>query len=210
MSHWTTIFVGIVSGLGGIALGWTLACRQLGKEYEDKCAMLQETCDQAMEDRENAREKLENLAKKYENDLDHGLKTVKKPYYEVIPELENEDPDDEIDFFDDGAPEEQEGAESDEDENGELKEPFVITKEMFDHDYAYCDSEEMHWYPNDCTLADFNNEVVPNPYDILGDQGMAELDANSNTTGKDVIYVHNDSMDVNYEVVIHHHEYFND
>lgn len=208
--NYTTIFVGLAAGFGGIALGWNLAMSKLNREYQNRYSRMEAEYEDLKRKHDEVRIHIEDISKKYEENLDAGLRTVQAMSYTVIPERENEDPDDEIDFFDDGAPEEQEGAESDEDENGELKEPFVITKEMFDHDYAYCDSEEMHWYPNDCTLADFNNEVVPNPYDILGDQGMAELDANSNTTGKDIIYVHNDSMDVNYEVVIHHHEYFND
>lgn len=208
--NYTTIFVGLAAGFGGIALGWNLAMSKLNREYQDRYSRMEAEYKDLKRKHDEVQNHIEDISKQYEENLDAGLRTVQAMSYTVIPERENEDPDDEIDFFDDGAPEEQEGAESDEDENGELKEPFVITKEMFDHDYAYCDSEEMHWYPNDCTLADFNNEVVPNPYDILGDQGMAELDANSNTTGKDIIYVHNDSMDVNYEVVIHHHEYFND
>ncbi len=208
--NYTTIFVGLAAGFGGIALGWNLAMSKLNREYQDRYSRMEAEYEDLKRKHDEVQNHIEDISKQYEENLDAGLRTVQAMSYTVIPERENEDPDDEIDFFDDGAPEEQEGAESDEDENGELKEPFVITKEMFDHDYAYCDSEEMHWYPNDCTLADFNNEVVPNPYDILGDQGMAELDANSNTTGKDIIYVHNDSMDVNYEVVIHHHEYFND
>lgn len=208
--NYTTIFVGLAAGFGGIALGWNLAMSRLNREYQDRYSRMEAEYEDLKRKHNEVQIHIEDISKRYEENLDAGLHKVHAMSYTVIPERENEDPDDEIDFFDDGAPEEQEGAESDEDENGELKEPFVITKEMFDHDYAYCDSEEMHWYPNDCTLADFNNEVVPNPYDILGDQGMAELDANSNTTGKDVIYVHNDSMDVNYEVVIHHHEYFND
>lgn len=208
--NYTTIFVGLAAGFGGIALGWNLAMSKLNREYQDRYSRMEAEYEDLKRKHDEVQIHIEDISKQYEENLDAGLRTVQSMSYTVIPERENEDPDDEIDFFDDGAPEEQEGAESDEDENGELKEPFVITKEMFDHDYAYCDSEEMHWYPNDCTLADFNNEVVPNPYDILGDQGMAELDANSNTTGKDIIYVHNDSMDVNYEVVIHHHEYFND
>lgn len=208
--NYTTIFVGLAAGFGGIALGWNLAMSKLNREYQDRYSRMEAEYEDLKRKHDKVRIHIEDISKQYEENLDAELRTVQAMSYTVIPERENEDPDNEIDFFDDGAPEEQEGAESDEDENGELKEPFVITKEMFDHDYAYCDSEEMHWYPNDCTLADFNNEVVPNPYDILGDQGMAELDANSNTTGKDIIYVHNDSMDVNYEVVIHHHEYFND
>lgn len=208
--NYTTIFVGLAAGFGGIALGWNLAMSRLNREYQDRYSRMEAEYEDLKRKHDEVQIHIEDISKQYEENLDAGLHKVHAMSYTVIPEQENEDPDDEIDFFDDGAPEEQEGAESDEDENGELKEPFVITKEMFDHDYAYCDSEEMHWYPNDCTLADFNNEVVPNPYDILGDQGMAELDANSNTTGKDIIYVHNDSMDVNYEVVIHHHEYFND
>lgn len=208
--NYTTIFVGLAAGFGGIALGWNLAMSKLNREYQNRYSRMEAEYEDLKRKHDEVQIHIEDISKQYEENLDAGLRTVRSMSYTVIPERENEDPDDEIDFFDDGAPEEQEGAESDEDENGELKEPFVITKEMFDHDYAYCDSEEMHWYPNDCTLADFNNEVVPNPYDILGDQGMAELDANSNTTGKDIIYVHNDSMDVNYEVVIHHHEYFND
>lgn len=208
--NYTTIFVGLAAGFGGIALGWNLAMSKLNREYQNRYSRMETEYEDLKRKHDEVQTHIEDISKQYEENLDAGLRTVRAMSYTVIPERENEDPDDEIDFFDDGAPEEQEGAESDEDENGELKEPFVITKEMFDHDYAYCDSEEMHWYPNDCTLADFNNEVVPNPYDILGDQGMAELDANSNTTGKDIIYVHNDSMDVNYEVVIHHHEYFND
>lgn len=208
--NYTTIFVGLAAGFGGIALGWNLAMSKLNREYQNRYSRMEAEYEDLKRKHDEVQNHIEDISKQYEENLDAGLRTVQTMSYTVIPERENEDPDDEIDFFDDGAPEEQEGAESDEDENGELKEPFVITKEMFDHDYAYCDSEEMHWYPNDCTLADFNNEVVPNPYDILGDQGMAELDANSNTTGKDIIYVHNDSMDVNYEVVIHHHEYFND
>lgn len=208
--NYTTIFVGLAAGFGGIALGWNLAMSKLNREYQNRYTRMEAEYEDLKRKHDEVRTHIEDISKQYEENLDAGLRTVRAMSYTVIPERENEDPDDEIDFFDDGAPEEQEGAESDEDENGELKEPFVITKEMFDHDYAYCDSEEMHWYPNDCTLADFNNEVVPNPYDILGDQGMAELDANSNTTGKDIIYVHNDGMDVNYEVVIHHHEYFND
>lgn len=208
--NYTTIFVGLAAGFGGIALGWNLAMSKLNREYQNRYSRMEAEYEDLKRKHDEAQIHIEDISKQYEENLDAGLRTVQAMSYTVISERENEDPDDEIDFFDDGAPEEQAGAESDEDENGELKEPFVITKEMFDHDYAYCDSEEMHWYPNDCTLADFNNEVVPNPYDILGDQGMAELDANSNTTGKDIIYVHNDSMDVNYEVVIHHHEYFND
>lgn len=208
--NYTTIFVGLAAGFGGIALGWNLAMSKLNREYQNRYSRMEAEYEDLKRKHDEVQNHIEDISKQYEENLDAGLRTVQAMSYTVIPERENEDPDDEIDFFDDGAPEEQEGAESDEDENGELKEPFVITKEMFDHDYAYCDSEEMHWYPNDCTLADFNNEVVPNPYDILGDQGMAELDANSNMTGKDIIYVHNDSMDVNYEVVIHHHEYFND
>lgn len=208
--NYTTIFVGLAAGFGGIALGWNLAMSKLNREYQNRYSRMEAEYEDLKRKHDEVQNHIEDISKQYEENLDAGLRTVQAMSYTVIPERENEDPDDEIDFFDDGAPEEQEGAESDEDENGELKEPFVITKEMFDHDYAYCDSEEMHWYPNDCTLADFNNEVVPNPYDILGDQGMAELDANSNTTGKDIIYVHNDSMDVNYEVVIHHHEFFND
>lgn len=208
--NYTTIFVGLAAGFGGIAIGWNLAMSRLNREYQDRYSRMEAEYEDLKRKHDEVQIHIEDISKRYEENLDAGLHKVHAMSYTVIPARENEDPDDEIDFFDDGAPEEQEGAESDEDENGELKEPFVITKEMFDHDYAYCDSEEMHWYPNDCTLADFNNEVVPNPYDILGDQGMAELDANSNTTGKDVIYVHNDSMDVNYEVVIHHHEYFND
>lgn len=208
--NYTTIFVGLAAGFGGIAIGWNLAMSRLNREYQDRYSRMEAEYEDLKRKHDEVQIHIEDISKRYEENLDAGLHKVHAMSYMVIPARENEDPDDEIDFFDDGAPEEQEGAESDEDENGELKEPFVITKEMFDHDYAYCDSEEMHWYPNDCTLADFNNEVVPNPYDILGDQGMAELDANSNTTGKDIIYVHNDGMDVNYEVVIHHHEYFND
>lgn len=208
--NYTTIFVGLAAGFGGIAIGWNLAMSKLNREYQDRYSRMEAEYEDLKRKHDEVQIHIEDISKRYEENLDAGLHKVHAMSYTVIPARENEDPDDEIDFFDDGAPEEQEGAESDEDENGELKEPFVITKEMFDHDYAYCDSEEMHWYPNDCTLADFNNEVVPNPYDILGDQGMAELDANSNTTGKDIIYVHNDGMDVNYEVVIHHHEYFND
>lgn len=77
------------------------------------------------------------------------------------------------------------------------REPFEISLEEFRNEYPDSNEETVTWYRYDEVLADSLDRAIPEQMDIIG----PVIDV-LNTTSKDVIYIHNDEFDTNYEVII--------
>lgn len=82
----------------------------------------------------------------------------------------------------------------------EEKEPYEITFEEFDSEFGLCENETITYYQEDHILADENEEKIDNPEEIVGESNWERM----TVTVANTIYIHNDHMGKNYEVVIAH------
>ena len=80
----------------------------------------------------------------------------------------------------------------------DIGEPYVITFEQFNEEYDRYDKETMTYYAGDDTLADECEGIVDDVNDLVGDS-LSRFGENSEDP--DVVYVRNDSLEIDYEIV---------
>lgn len=201
--NYMVIGASLISGLAGFAIGFHLANKKLAKEYEDRYGDIQKKSDENEERLDRVNQHLHDICDKYDEVLSDRIATVGS-----ISEEEYDEDDDILDDDDGGeydfAPEELSESQLEEDPY----QPVVITKEDFEN--ATSDCEELHWYPVDSTLLDMYDDVVPNPYDLLGTAGMEEVEKNEPEKCLDRIFVYNPAIECYYEVFIHHNECYSE
>lgn len=84
-----------------------------------------------------------------------------------------------------------------------LREPCVISMEEYQFGYPYTENQAATYYQGNGILLDERGEVVDNMKDILGDEGMWACE----NTEDDTVYIHNDALNINYEVDIRKEAY---
>lgn len=84
-----------------------------------------------------------------------------------------------------------------------LREPCVISMEEYQFGYPYTENQAATYYQGNGILLDERGEVVDNMKDILGDEGMWACE----NTEDDTVWIHNDALNINYEVDIRKEAY---
>lgn len=192
------VFGAIGFVLGGI-LGGLLAGTFLGKEYKKRVDAMQYEIDCLTESIQNDKS----------NDIQKREEAVKKSNEKLSKSLgysSKSDDDDDKDFdsdddikFDDPFTDIDET--SDEDAEKTIR---VITREAYDEDLLYRDSETLTFYQQDGILTDDLDEPVQNATDIIGMEAFEKAE----NTDEETIYVDNEFEDKLYEVLIEKNESF--
>lgn len=77
--------------------------------------------------------------------------------------------------------------------------PYVITYEEFSEEHDEFSKTSIIYYASDKTLSDEREEPIPRAEDILGDEALKSFGKGSHD--KNVVYVRNENLGVDYEVV---------
>ena len=75
--------------------------------------------------------------------------------------------------------------------------PYVILTEEFNEGNPEYDKVSLAYYEEDDTLTDDNEEIIPNPEDIIG-YALSCFGQDSNDP--DIVYVRNEKLGIDYEV----------
>lgn len=80
----------------------------------------------------------------------------------------------------------------------DIGEPYVITFEQFNEEYDRYDKVTMTYYAGDDTLADEYEGIVDDVNNLVGD---ALTRFGEGSSDPDIVYVRNDSLEIDYEVI---------
>lgn len=188
--------------LGGI-IGGCVATSINGKEYQKRIKYFQG---------ENKRLRDENrkLKKKELNERDDEA-TRKEIENEItredisVPE-DDDDEDDEDEFdFDDPFPEEDDIPEAPIKKSEKKESDFYsMTKEEFEEDLSFRDSETITYYQQDGVFVDELNATIDNAEELLDKKTLEDV----KTTDEDYLYSGNDWEDKMYEIIIEKNQSF--
>lgn len=196
----------ILTFLVGGAFGLLAGIKLVRSDYEKKIDQLEDDNDFLNEELNKAMDREERLVEKYSKDLDDSLSGVsgvdiddlederigkrlarrygdKTPYSRGYPYLHDYRPDDQTPT--DDPP---------------YQEPFEITEEQFMSDFRDSQNESLNYYAVDRVLTDEHDEPINNPVEVVGAFIYESLDLET----ADVMYIHNDALDTNYEIIIEH------
>lgn len=190
--------IGFVAGciVGGFAVG-----RYMGKAYNAKIDQLIDENNRLANEKSDAivkREKALDIAEQKYDPMIRSLSRDKKPLRELARK-----------YRDPRQDEEMEPLETIEDElvktiapgdDKDIRPPFTISAEDFENDQHDSDTVTLSFYTEDGVLADDRDEMVEEPLDKVGEDGLELLRG----TPEDVVYFHSDTYDANYEVYVLH------
>jgi hypothetical protein len=77
--------------------------------------------------------------------------------------------------------------------------PYVITYDAYNLENDHYDKSTIYYYEDDDTLADENDEVIGDVFGVIGDDALSSFGEGSNDP--EVVYVRNDKMQIDYEVI---------
>lgn len=83
-------------------------------------------------------------------------------------------------------------------DDGPLREPRVISMEEFQFGYPYTEDHSATYYQGNGVLIDENGDVVEDVVGMIGEEGQKACEE----TTDDTIYIHNDELNINFEVGI--------
>lgn len=83
--------------------------------------------------------------------------------------------------------------------------PYVITADEFGDASLGYDKSTIFYYNNDDTLADENEEIIPDPDAIVGEDAL--LNFGESSGDKDIVHVRNERLGIDYEVIRLHKSY---
>lgn len=186
--------------LGGI-IGGCVAGSLHGKEYQKKIAFFQ---------KENKRLRKENRKLKNE-ELETRDNEATKQEIKTRVEIE-EDPGDEDDEeeeedfdFDDPFPDDDDIPEAPIRKSEKKDSDFYsMTKEEFEEDLSFRDSETITYYQQDGVFVDELNATIDNPEELLDKKTLEDV----KTTDEDYLYSGNDWEDKMYEIIIEKNQSF--
>lgn len=189
--------------LGGI-IGGCVATSINGKEYQKRIKYFQG---------ENKRLRDENrkLKKKELNERDDEA-TRKEIENEItredisVPEDEEDDDDEEDEFdFDDPFPDEDDIPEVPIKKSEKKDSDFYsMTKEEFEEDLSFRDSETITYYQQDGVFVDELNATIDNPEELLDKKTLEDV----KTTDEKYLYSGNDWEDKMYEIIVEKNQSF--
>lgn len=188
--------------LGGI-IGGCVATSINGKEYQKRIKYFQG---------ENKRLRDENrkLKKKELNERDDEA-TRKEIENEItredisVPEDEDEDDDEDEFDFDDPFPEEDDIPEVPIKKSEKKDSDFYsMTKEEFEEDLSFRDSETITYYQQDGVFVDELNATIDNAEELLDKKTLEDV----KTTDEDYLYSGNDWEDKMYEIIVEKNQSF--
>lgn len=76
---------------------------------------------------------------------------------------------------------------------------FVIPVESFTNDYRHYDKLSIRYYDVDSTLADENDDIIDDPVGAVGESALSRFGDGSKDP--DIVYVRNDKLGTDFEVV---------
>ena len=188
--------------LGGI-IGGCVATSINGKEYQKRIKYFQG---------ENKRLRDENrkLKKKELNERDDEA-TRKEIENEItredisVPEDEDEDDEEDEFDFDDPFPEENDIPEVPIKKSEKKDSDFYsMTKEEFEEDLSFRDSETITYYQQDGVFVDELNATIDNAEELLDKKTLEDV----KTTDEDYLYSGNDWEDKMYEIIVEKNQSF--
>ena len=77
--------------------------------------------------------------------------------------------------------------------------PYVISDEQFSEENAHFDKISLTYYEDDCTLADEGDEIITDVDDTVGRENLDKFGELSGDP--EVVYVRNEKLDIDYEVI---------
>jgi len=84
------------------------------------------------------------------------------------------------------------------DENEKNDEPYIINLINYVDPSNHYDKVNLTYYEEDDTLADSQEEIIPNCEEILGDEGLLNFGVGSEDP--DTVFIRNDKISTDYEV----------
>jgi hypothetical protein len=219
----TAVVWAIVTFIAGAISGGFIVDHFLGKTYKKHYDELCEKNNRLAAERTKAienRERLLNLEEERVNNSLHLVPRDKPPLSEQVKKYRTSEPDDrpnpprdkrnledEKQDPDEGEDENEEDEEDEEDydpsgpgDDLPLRVPFTILEEPFKDDYLESVNVTVDYYQEDGVLADERDAIIEDPIGAVGETAIEVL----LTTDQPAIYVHNDTYDINYEIVVHH------
>ena len=73
--------------------------------------------------------------------------------------------------------------------------PYIIDDEEFANEFDYHEKVSLYYYRVDGSLMEENEELIPNPKDIIGEEALKLLDKTPN------VWVRNESLGIDYEII---------
>lgn len=77
--------------------------------------------------------------------------------------------------------------------------PYVLTEEEYFTDNEHYSKETLRYLAGSNTLLDTDEEIIPNPQDIIGEDALAYFKVRRN--GLDTVYARNDKIATDYEII---------
>lgn len=78
-------------------------------------------------------------------------------------------------------------------------EPYVISIEQFSEENDHYDKSTIYFYEDDETLADENEEIIQDILSVIGGSALSSFGCGSGD--REIVYVRNDKMEIDYEVI---------
>lgn len=195
MNHLVTIFVGLVSGVAGLVVGFTAASRKLEREYADRLDKSWTRADEAEEAHHKAVEKLEKVQEYVNSYVDNELKTDIQDYKPA--------PDKHYEFNEEDVIVDERGH-----EHKVTSYPYEIStlrgKELMG-DLPSDKICELFFDAVNMVLLDIHHEPVSEPWSLIGDAGMDALDrfadqGPAEESYTDMIYIRDERNDMLYAI----------
>ena len=77
--------------------------------------------------------------------------------------------------------------------------PYVLTEEEYFTENEHYSKETLRYLAGSNTLLDTDEEIIPNPQDIIGEDALAYFKVRRN--GLDTVYARNDKIATDYEII---------
>lgn len=215
----------LVGAVMGALVTWKLVKEKYSKIAQEEINSVKEVFSRRLDEDEvvsemtdeeykNRVEDVENvepvISKKKESII--YRKTVGKYSYNLACEKDKEITLPETDYGEEDEPEEDPdmngkdyGNEYNSKSEEELDGPRVISFDEFAEEKDYYDKLSISYYELDDTLADEQEEIISDTDAIVGDEALLCFGEDSNDP--DIVYVRNDRLSIDYEVVRLHKSY---
>ena len=81
----------------------------------------------------------------------------------------------------------------------DLGKPYVLTEDEYFTENEHYSKETLRYLAGSNTLLDTDEEIIPNPQDIIGDDALAYFKVRQ--SGLDTVYARNDKITTDYEII---------
>ena len=188
---------------GGIPIGCVIGEKRAAKEYEEVIKRKDKTINKLEEDNETKDNYIKaikgytiyTLEKENKNERNLGTRAAEasEKYH---------DPDFDEHFEEIIGPEDDEVVEEEEDDDSEDPTKYILSDKVAQEEFDFTNKSTLRYYQMDDILVDEDDTVIKadEMENLIGWEAIEKLPE----TEKDVMYVRNEDLDIDYEIIIDH------